>query len=222
MDSCDIAVTLSSAWIFDHFFLLFLVLNQAFMLALPHANESAIFLTSGPSDQLAFHNCSSFDLVSIRPFCYHMEAQSDLWTGCKPPGRLTLPCLVVDSLTDIPHMGSGLKHVLEREENQWPNGKVVMASHSLPPLRSANLSQRTSSNSHLFAIQPNLFSSNTHTFLSQRQVWSRWWLRCWAKQINTIKKIWLLFIERLLVTSNSKQNGSPTLYSRNAPSVTQS
>lgn len=59
-------------------------------------------------------------------------------------------------LADIPHMGLGLKHVLEREKNQWPNGKVVMASHSLSPLRSVYLSQRRSSNSHPYVFQRTL------------------------------------------------------------------
>lgn len=52
-------------------------------------------------------------------------------------------------------MGLGLKRVLEREKNQWPNGKVVMASHSTPltPHHYLYLSQRHSSTYHLLVFK---------------------------------------------------------------------
>lgn len=52
-------------------------------------------------------------------------------------------------LTDSPHTGPGLKRVLEREKNQCPNGKVVMASLSLslssPPLIPSSLRHSSAS-----------------------------------------------------------------------------
>lgn len=43
------------------------------MLALTLANENAILLTSTLSNQLAFHNCSSSDLVTICSFCNYVH-----------------------------------------------------------------------------------------------------------------------------------------------------
>lgn len=94
-------------------------------------------------------------------------------------------------LADIPHMGLGLKHVLEREKNQWPNGKVVMASHSHSPLRSVYLSQRPSSNSHPYVFQRTL---SLKKYARHKSImWRGWMLK--FKNVRIIIIAMLLFRE---------------------------
>lgn len=94
-------------------------------------------------------------------------------------------------LADIPHMGLGLKHVLEREKNQWPNGKVVMASHSHSPLRSVHLSQRPSSNSHPYVFQRTL---SLKKYARHKSImWRGWMLK--FKNVRIIIIAILLFRE---------------------------
>lgn len=84
----------------------------------------------------AHHNYLPFDLVTICPSLFLILSVVRFMAKSNTSSQGTqLFCVKLSHrfLTDSPHMGPGLKRVLEREKNQYPNGKVVMASLSLSP-----------------------------------------------------------------------------------------
>lgn len=109
--------------IFELAVCVFYLIAPVFMPGATHANHGhlPVFLTAATSTQGAYHNYLPFDLVSICPSLVLILSVVRFTAGPNTGSQGTQLFGVKLShrfLTDSPHMGPGLKRVLEREKNQ--------------------------------------------------------------------------------------------------------